>query len=313
MEKNCLVIGDLNIDLVLNEFKNFPELGKEIISQNYFLDIGGSGGIFSAVLSSLGIKTFIISKIGDDFFGKFLINKLKSYNVDISQLIIKKDKETGITINLSYENDKYQISCLNLISNLSLNDIAFQNIKDVNHVHFSSYYMMKNAKLDYIKLINNIKKNYKNVTFSLDTNDDPENKWGEEIYEILEHIDILLVNKKEALSIARKSNIEDALDKLGKKVKVSIIKLGGKGYIAKYGENYYSEDQLNANFKDSTGAGDNFDAGFVYGYINNLDIKKSLQIANICGDNSVGYLGGAGERKRFFDLKELINKLNQKK
>lgn len=56
MAKNCLVIGDLNVDLVLNEIKDFPEIGKEIIAQNHFLDIGGSGGIFSAALSSLDTK-----------------------------------------------------------------------------------------------------------------------------------------------------------------------------------------------------------------------------------------------------------------
>jgi len=71
MAKSCLVIGDLNIDLVLNELKDFPELGKEIVAKNHFLDIGGSGGIFSAVLSSLGVKTYIISKIGNDFLGNF--------------------------------------------------------------------------------------------------------------------------------------------------------------------------------------------------------------------------------------------------
>lgn len=74
MIKNCLVIGDLNVDIVLNELEDFPELGKEIIAGNHFLDIGGSGGIFSAVLSGLGINTYIISKIGNDLFGKFLMS-----------------------------------------------------------------------------------------------------------------------------------------------------------------------------------------------------------------------------------------------
>jgi len=310
MKKNCLVIGDLNVDLVLNELKGFPELGKEIVARNHFIDIGGSGGIFSAVLSSLDTKTYIISKIGNDFFGRFLIDKLKSHNVDISQLIIKNNKETGITINLSYKNDKYQISYLNLVGSLSLNDIAFQNIKDIRHVHFSSYYMMKNLKADYVKLINDIKSNYKNVTFSLDTNDDPENKWGEEIYRILGSIDIFLANKKEALKITKESNIKDALNKLSRVIKTVVIKLGSEGYIARDGENYYSGDQLSVNFKDSTGAGDNFDAGFIYGYIDNLNIEKSLKIANICGAKSVEYLGGVGNKEKFLELKELIRKVD---
>ncbi|MBA7526832.1 ATP-dependent 6-phosphofructokinase [subsurface metagenome] len=310
MTKSCLVIGDLNVDLVLNELKDFPELGKEIVAQNHFIDIGGSGGIFSAVLSSLDTKTYIISKIGNDFFGRFLIDKLKSHNVDISQLTIKNNKETGITINLSYKKDKYQISSLNLVSSLNADEVMFENIEDIGHVHFTSYYMMNNLKNYYVKFIGDIKRSYENITFSLDTNDDPENKWGEEIYRILGNIDIFLANKKEALKITKESNIKDALNKLGRVIKTIVIKLGSEGYIARDGENYYSGDQLSVNFKDSTGAGDNFDAGFIYGYIDNLNIEKSLKIANICGAKSVGYLGGVGNKEKFLELKELIRKID---
>ena len=310
MKKNCLVIGDLNVDLVLNELKGFPELGKEIIARNHFMDIGGSGGIFSAVLSELGINTYIISKISNDFLGQFLISKLKDYGVNTDKLVIKESDETGITINLSYKKDKYQISSLNLVSSLNADEVMFENIEDIGHVHFSSYYMMKNLKADYVKLINDIKRNYKNVTLSLDTNDDPENKWGEEICRILRNIDIFLVNKREALKITKESNIKDALNKLSRVIKTVVIKLGSEGYIARDGENYYGGDQLSVNFKDSTGAGDNFDAGFIYGYIDNLNIEKSLKIANICGAKSVEYLGGIGNKKKFLELKELIRKVD---
>ena len=310
MTKSCLVIGDLNIDLVLNELKGFPELGKEIVARNHFIDIGGSGGIFSAVLSELGINTYIISKISNDFLGQFLISKLKDYGVNTDKLVIKESDETGITINLSYKKDKYQISSLNLVNSLNADEVMFENIEDIGHVHFSSYYMMKNLKADYVKLINDIKRNYKNVTLSLDTNDDPENKWGEEIYKILRNIDIFLVNKREALKITKESNIKGALNKLSRVIKTVVIKLGSEGYIARDGENYYGGDQLSVNFKDSTGAGDNFDAGFIYGYIDNLNIEKSLKIANICGAKSVEYLGGVGNKEKFLDLKELIRKID---
>ena len=310
MKKNCLVIGDLNVDLVLNELKGFPELGKEIIARNHFMDIGGSGGIFSAVLSELGINTYIISKISNDFLGQFLISKLKDYGVNTDKLVIKESDETGITINLSYKKDKYQISSLNLVSSLNADEVMFENIEDIGHVHFSSYYMMKNLKADYVKLINDIKRNYKNVTLSLDTNDDPENKWGEEIYKILRNIDIFLANKREALKITNESNIKDALNKLSRVIKTVVIKLGSEGYIARDGENYYGGDQLSVNFKDSTGAGDNFDSGFIYGYIDNLNVEKSLKIANICGAKSVEYLGGVGNKEKFLSLKELIRKVD---
>jgi len=307
MKKNCLVIGDLNIDLIMNDLADLPEMGREIIAGNNSIDIGGSGGIFSAVLSGLGVNTYIISKIGNDLYGKFLIDKLKSYDVNINRLIIEDKEETGITVTLSYKKDKYQISALNQINNLSIDEIIFKNIKNIGHVHFTSYYMMKNLKKDYEKLICNIRKNYKDVTISLDSNDDPDNKWDEKIYKILDKIDIFLPNKKEALNITKESNVDKALAKLSKIIKTTVIKLGNKGYIAVCEGNYYSGDSLKVNFADSTGAGDNFNAGFIYGFINNYGINKSLHIATICGAESIKYIGGVGNEIKFKRLKEKVS------
>lgn len=312
MNKNCIVIGDLNLDLILAKLKGYPELGKEVVSKSHFLDIGGSGGIFSAILSMSGIRTYIISKIGNDLFGNLLTNKLKSYKVDTSRIVVEKNKSrgTGITINLSYINDKYQISSLDLIRSLSVDEIMFESIKNVGHIHFSSYYMMSGLKGHYKELISNIKKNYPGVTISLDTNDDPEDNWDDdEIHMISKYIKVLLINEREALSITKESGIKNALNKLGKEIGTVIIKLGSRGYIAKDGKDYYSGKALAASFRDSTGAGDNFDAGFIYGLMNRFDIKKSLKIGNIYGAKSVEYFGGVGNKEKFSGIKKAIKEV----
>ena len=309
MSGNCLVIGDLNLDLVFTGIKGSPELGTEITAQSYSIDIGGSGGVFSTILSGLGISTYIISKVGNDGFADFIKDKLKSFGVKIDKLVVESNQCTGITVSLSYTEDKYQFSSVKLLEEFRMNDIVFEDIKDVGHVHFSSYYIMTGLHNDYLKIIKNIKSYYDNVTFSMDTNDDPKNKWGKEIYSILNNIDIFFVNKKEALMITKKSGVEDALNKLGKEVKIVIIKLGSNGYIAKDDNDIYKGESLNVNYKDSTAAGDNFDAGFIYGFINNLGVKKSLNIANICGAKSVEYIGGVGGKQKFVKVKKLIGKV----
>jgi len=312
MKKKCIVIGDLDLDLILTKLKGCPELGKEVISKGHILDIGGSGGIFSTVLSMSGIKTYIISKIGDDLLGNFLVSKLKSFKVDTRRIAVEKGRETGITINLSYPSDKYQISSLNLVRSLTIDELMFKNIEDAGHVHFSSYYMMNGLKGRYKELIENIKKNYPEITVSLDTNDDPEDSWNNnEINLISKYINALLINEREAIGITKESDIKNALDKLGKEIKTVIIKLGDRGYIAKDGKDYYREKALTTNFKDSTGAGDNFDAGFIYGLMNKFDVKKSLKIGNIYGAKSVEYIGGVGNTEKFIKLKILLKQLTQ--
>ena len=306
MNGNCLVIGDLNVDIIVADINRPLGKGSEVIAKNHLLDIGGSGGIFSTVLSELGIKTYIISKIGNDTFGNYLVGRLEGHGVGVDKIIIEKGKNTGVTINLTYAEDKMQVSSVNMIKKFNISDIVFEGLENIAHVHFSSYYMMDGLQNDYVRIISNIKNKYGDITFSMDTNDDPSGEWNDKIYETLPHIDVFMINKKEALMITKKNNINDALEKLSKIVKTIVIKLGIDGYTAKHNGNLYSGDSLNADFKDSTGAGDNFDAGFLYGFLKNMEPGKSLRIGNICGAKSVEYLGGPGTKEKFDKIHKLI-------
>lgn len=309
MKPKCLVIGDLNIDLIVGDLNGFPESGKEILAKDFFVTIGGSGGIFTAVPSKLGVKTSIISKTGNDFFGNHLIAEMKKYEADTKNVIVENGKETGITITLSYEKDKSQISKLDLNKSLKINEISFDNPENLRHVHFASYYMMDNLKKSYVDIIKKIKEKFYNVTFSLDTNDDPEDMWGKEIYDIFKNIDILFLNKKEALKISKENNVKNAADKLSACTDKVIIKMGKEGYFAKIDKECFEEkciNTLNKNFKDGTGSGDNFDAGFIYGFINSFGTARSLKFANFCGEKSVAFLGGTGPEEKFQQLKNHI-------
>jgi len=305
MNPECLVIGDLNIDLIFNNLTGFPELGKEILSRDYNMVIGGSGGVFAAVLSKLGTRTAIISKIGKDNYGRFLLDEMQKNGVDTSRMIISESMKTGITVSLSYEKDKSQISSVNLIKSLKAGEIHLKNLDGIRHVHFSSYYMMDSLKSSYIKIIGNIKSRYKEITFSLDTNDDPDNEWGPSIYEIFKNIDILFLNKKEAIKISGEPTVQKAVDKLANYIKKVVIKLGKEGYIAKINGKYYRghcNNTSNNNFLDGTGSGDNFDAGFVFGFLKEFDIEKTLDFANCCAEKSIEYPGGVGCDDKFVQI-----------
>ena len=298
----CLVIGDLNIDLIFRKLNRFPELGDEVIAKDHKMTVGGSGAIFACILSNLGIKTSIISKIGNDQLGKYLIGKMKLNGVDTSRVIIANEEETGITVNLSFQKDKSQISSINLIKSLEFEDLKMDGLNDLKHVHFSSYFLMEGLKSKYIEIIKMLKNLNGGITFSLDTNDDPSNEWDEEIYNILKSIDILLLNKKEALKISREKNISKAIEKLGSFAGTVVIKLGRDGGVARKNNiDYrgYCKNTDNLNFKDSTGAGDNFDAGFIYGFLKKYDINKSLELAMMYGEKSIKFTGGVPDDKGY--------------
>ncbi len=307
MENKCLVIGDLNIDLIFSKLDRFPEIGSEIIAEKSFLDIGGSGGIFSAVLSQLGLETLIISEIGNDHLGRFLIERLVKFGVSTDLIKVNENKSTGITVTASYTEDKYQISELKMINTMDSVNVKRDIIEDINHVHFTSYYMMKNLIPKYTEIIKEIKKINDSITFSLDTNDDPEDNWKGGLLAILKNIDILFVNKKESLKISGSKNIDEAIEALKDMVANVVVKLGPKGSLAHLSGDLIETKALKIDFQDSTGAGDNFDAGFIYGYLKNYDKESILKIANICGGESVGSLGGVGKIERFLQLKRNID------
>ena len=79
MEKqfDVIVIGELNVDLILNQIDAFPEIGKEKLADNMTLTLGSSSAIFASNLSALGMRVSFIGKIGMIFLAGFAKNSLK--------------------------------------------------------------------------------------------------------------------------------------------------------------------------------------------------------------------------------------------
>ena len=312
MNLDVLVIGDLNTDLILREIKGLPSIGKEILFDDYSIVIGGSGGIFANVISQIGCTTGIISKISDDFFGEFLIKKCIKNGVKTELLKTISGTNTGLTLSLSYPEGKSQISELKLLKNMKVEEIIFDRIDSLKHVHFTSYFMMDSLKKNYIDLISKIRERYKNVTISFDTNDDPEEKWDKRLLDIFKNIDILLLNERESLGISRKKNYSEAIKFFSKYTRIVIIKLGKEGYIANIDKEIYRGycyNLLNKNFLDSTGAGDNFNAGFVFGFLKKINYEENLLFANYCGETSIEYMGGVGDEDKYKRIKKYFKSL----
>jgi sugar/nucleoside kinase (ribokinase family) len=95
MEKlyDVLVVGELNVDLILDEIEKFPEVGKEVLAQKMTLTLGSSSAIFASNISSLGARVAFIGKIGKDKFGEVVLESLQKNKVDIS--MIKVDGHSG--------------------------------------------------------------------------------------------------------------------------------------------------------------------------------------------------------------------------
>jgi sugar/nucleoside kinase (ribokinase family) len=110
--------------------------------------------------------------------------------------------------------------------------------------------------------------------------------------ELLEITNVFLPNEKEALSLSRESEINQAADMLGAKVETLAVKLGVEGALGISKNEKVRVSSIPVSVVDTVGAGDSFDAGFLYGYLCRWSLEKSLQLACVCGALSTRRAGG---------------------
>jgi sugar/nucleoside kinase (ribokinase family) len=160
---------------------------------------------------------------------------------------------------------------------------------DSRHLHVASYFLQKNLQPDLPDLFRRARAS--GLTTSLDTNYDPSEKWiGFD--ELLSVTNVFMPNEREALSLSAEKNLDEAASRLGSKVEALAIKLGEDGALGIRNGEMVRVASIPIKVVDTVGAGDSFDAGFMFGYLNRWSFEKSLQLACVCGALSTRALGG---------------------
>jgi sugar/nucleoside kinase (ribokinase family) len=286
---DILVAGEINPDLVVagNVVPEFGQVEKLVNSAT--LTIGSSSAIFACGAARLGLKVAFIGVCGDDIFGRFMLEEMPKKNVDVSNVIIRSGEPTGLSIILNNQTDRAILTHLGLIPALRASDIPDALLRQSRHLHVASYFLQTALQRDLPDLFR--RAHFLGLTTSLDTNYDPSERWiGFD--ELLSVTDIFLPNKSEALSITHSENIESAVEQLANKNTLVAIKLGVDGALASHYKEITRVESIPVNVNDTVGAGDSFDAGFIYGYLNNWELEKSLRLACICGALSTRQAGG---------------------
>jgi sugar/nucleoside kinase (ribokinase family) len=154
------------------------------------------------------------------------------------------------------------------------------------------------------KILKNAKKN--NVPTFLDVAWDPTGKWN--AGNIFEHLDFFLPNEDEIMQIARTNSLQRGIERLHKMGQRSlIIKRGSKGcYVAKEGKKPVRINAPKVKVVDTTGAGDAFNAGFIYSFLNTEDLLASAEFAVYTASKTVTGIGGSGNAPSADEVKRFI-------
>jgi ribokinase len=279
---DLLVIGELNVDLILNGGDIKPRFGQaEQVVDDATLMLGGSTAILACGAAVLGLKVAFASEIGQDEFGTYLLGELKHRKVDTSHISINQKVKTGITVHLSLPDDRAMLTYTGTMTTFSGAGIAHDLISQACHVHMSSYFLQPGVQPylpDIFKMAHQA-----GATTSLDTGWDPSEKWDSGLNDVLRVTDIFLPNEREAMAISATATSEEAMEKLAETVPLVVIKKGADGAVARHLGLAYSVPAYPVEPLETTGAGDNFNAGLLYAHIKKMPLKECLQWGAACG------------------------------
>jgi sugar/nucleoside kinase (ribokinase family) len=286
---DILVAGEINPDLLLTG-DVAPEFGQvEKLVDTAALTVGSSSAIFACGAARLGLRVAFIGVCGDDLFGHFMFDEMQKRGVDVSHVIVRQGGQTGLSVILNRGTDRAILTYPGLISALLASDIPEALLQETRHLHIASYFLQTSLQPDLPDLFRRARAF--GLTTSLDTNYDPSESWAG-FDELLSVTNVFLPNEKEALSLSKEKDVYAAAEWLGRKVETLGIKLGSQGALGVLSTQKATVASIPVEVADTVGAGDSFDSGFLYGYLNGWTLEKSLRLACVCGGLSTQSAGG---------------------
>ena len=302
-EFDVLVVGELNVDLILDEIERFPELGKEVLAHRMTLTLGSSSAIFASNISSLGARVAFLGKIGKDKFGEVVLESLQRSQVDVS--MIKEDAEvgTGATVVLNVLEDRANTTYPGAMDLLTIQDISEDDLNRARHLHFSSYFLQPGLRKEIGRLFRTAQN--LGLSTSFDMQWDPREEWDLDFEEILPFVNVFLPNEKELMLLSGKSNLNEAIDSIKKYTDILVIKRGNQGSMVCYNDEILDRPAfINQSVVDAIGAGDSFNAGFIYKFIKGSPIPECQEFGNLTGAVSTLAAGGTTAFQDYEEFKK---------
>jgi sugar/nucleoside kinase (ribokinase family) len=291
MPLDVCVVGEINPDLILYGVPAQLKPEEESLVHGFRLTLGSSSAIFAHNLSVLGTRVGMVSKIGVDALGKMALDWLANGGVDLSRVrVVAAGPSTGLSVILAQPEHRFILTYPGTMFEFSYADLDLDYIFSARHLHLSSYFLHRALRPRIADLFREAKA--RGLSTSLDTNDDPEGKWGGDLLGVLPFVDIFFPNEREAKKVAGSDDLQQAIDKLAQLCRFVVVKLGLQGAVARKGAAEWRRAGRRVASVDPVGAGDSFDAGFIHRYLQGATPEECLDYADVAGAFSTTCEGG---------------------
>jgi sugar/nucleoside kinase (ribokinase family) len=297
------IVGEINLDLILYGLPEQMPTERELLASDFAVTLGSSSAILAHNLAALGSRVGFATKVGDDSFGTLAMERLRERGVDLAR--VARGVKSGVTLILPHGTQRHILTYPGTISELRLEDLDFDYLACARHFHMSSLFLQRDLLPHVPDLFRRMKS--AGLTTSLDTNDDPEDRWDRALLEnVFPHVDVLLPNEREAMKMSRAADSESALLRLAQEVKTVVVKMGASGAVAIRSGERFAAPAVPVTVVDPVGAGDSFDAGFLHQFLRGADLATCLAYGNLCGAFSTTACGGTEAFRDSLRLREFI-------
>lgn len=283
-EWDVLLVGRYFCDLVFTGLPELPRLGHEVYSKEFHLV---PGGVYTpaVTLTNLGVRVIWPSFFGSDPFSQFVKNRALEEEVDGAFFSDLSEPSLRITVAFSFSGERAFLSYMDPGPRLPYLELIEKHRPKwlyITHLMTGKELndLVRAARASETKIYMDCQA----TDFTIDDKD---------LVDAIKSVDYFSPNLEEAKRLAKVKDLESVLEILGEYPKSLIIKLGKEGCIYQSGNKTISSKAIPADVVDTTGAGDNFNCGFLFGQINGYSLEQSLQSGNICGGLSVQSHGGA--------------------
>ncbi|MBT2733528.1 ribokinase [Bacillus sp. ISL-7] len=282
------VVGSLNFDIIFKQ-KKLPAIGETYSADNISFCSGGKGANQAVQCAKLGLKTYLVGKIGEDYFGEVLKQNLSKYGVDTTY-ITTVPTNTGIGVVNSIE-DGSLVATIAKGANYSLTQ---KDIDQAETIIANSKVVILQLEVP-IEVVEYTIKKAKKYNCYVILNGAPASEISEEA---LKMVDCFVVNESEASYYAGKEvssyqEAEKACELLHAKVgQHLIITLGAEGSLIFNGTEKLFIPPNKVKVVETTGAGDSYIGAFAYGKINGMDLREAGNFASKVSSLTVLNIGG---------------------
>lgn len=286
-----LLMGDINVDTTMSIDK-YPLIGEDAFADRISTQPGGGIVNSAASLAGLGADVALSASTGQDVWAEMVLGKLKEAGVELSRVVQLADATTGLIFLPVFEGERTMFSyrgANELYHPDWLNDDYLQGVE---LLHFSSYALLTQPYRDSIlKAI--VMAHNANIPVSVDMSFEPVLQQTEVFQQLLPGLAVCILGMQEAVQLVGRKTADECADSLlDAGVKLVGIKLGKQGaLLARMGERKMFPI-FNVDTVDTTGAGDSFSSGMIYGYHYGFDLETTGTLASALGALATTVYGG---------------------